>query len=91
MDPKVCGKLLTFHHMGSKVDLEALRDQIPLRQGAGKGPKMGSHEDRNLRRRKSIFGCALWYTGNIWVFIELRGDGGDPRGPHNPSGRARGL
>ena len=43
MDPKVCGKLLTHHRRGYGVDVEALRDRIPLRQIAGKGTKMGSH------------------------------------------------
>ena len=38
MDPKVCGKLLTRHQRGYGVDVEALRDRIPLRQDAGKGP-----------------------------------------------------
>ena len=32
MDPKVCGKLLTHHRRGYAVDVEALRDRIPLRQ-----------------------------------------------------------
>ena len=54
MDQKVCGKVQTHHQKGSKVDVEALCDRIPLRQIAGKGPKMGSHGDRRLRRRKSI-------------------------------------
>ena len=48
--------MLTHHRKGSKVDVEALRDRIPLRQSTEKGPQMGSHEVRNLRRRKSIFG-----------------------------------
>ena len=39
MDPKVCGKLLTLHRRGNGVDVEALRDRIPLWQIAGKGPK----------------------------------------------------
>ena len=39
MDPKVCGKLLTHHRRGYGVDVEALHDQIPLRQIAGKGPR----------------------------------------------------
>ena len=38
MDPKVCGKLLTLHQRGNDVDVEALRDRIPLRQDAEKGP-----------------------------------------------------
>ena len=52
MDLKVCGKLLTFHGKGNRVDVDALRDRIPLRQGAGKGPKMGSHGYRMLRKWK---------------------------------------
>ena len=38
MDPKVCGKLLTHHRRGYGVDVEALHDQIPLRQIAEKAP-----------------------------------------------------
>ena len=37
MDAKVSGKLLTHHRRGYGVDIEALRDQCPLRQDAGKG------------------------------------------------------
>ena len=55
MDPKVCGKLLTHHRRGYGVDVEALHDRIPLWQIAGKGPKMGSHGYRKLRRWKSGF------------------------------------
>ena len=39
MDPKVRGKLLTTHRRGYGVDVEALRDRIPLRQIAEKGPR----------------------------------------------------
>ena len=39
MDPKVYGKLLTLHRRGYGVDVEALRDRIPLRQITGKGPR----------------------------------------------------
>ena len=55
MDPKVYGKLLTHHRRGYGVDVEALRDQCPLRRSAGKGPKMGSHGYRRLQRGKSGF------------------------------------
>ena len=55
MDPKVGGKLLTLHRRGNSVDVEALHDQFPLHQIAGKGPKMGSHGYRRLRRWKSGF------------------------------------
>ena len=63
MDPKVCGKLLTHHRRDYGVDVEALHDRIPLRQGAGKGPKMGSHGYRRLRRRKSILVDASSHLG----------------------------
>ena len=52
MDQKVCGKLLTLHRRGYGVDVEALHDRFPLRQIAGKGPKMGSHGYRRLRQWK---------------------------------------
>ena len=55
MDPKVCGKLLMLHRRGYGVDVEALRDRFPLRQIAGKGPKMGSHGYKTLRWWKSVF------------------------------------
>ena len=55
MDPKVYGKLLTLHQRGNDVDVEALRDRLPLRQIAGKGPKMGSHGYRRLQQWKSGF------------------------------------
>ena len=44
---------------GNGVDVEALRDRIPLRQDAGKGPKMGSHGYRRLWRWKSGFVAPL--------------------------------
>ena len=68
MDPQICGKLLTLHRKANRVDVEALRDRIPLRQGAGKGPQMGSHGYRRLRWQKSVFvdACGgLWIYGNI--------------------------
>ena len=40
--------VLTLHQRGNGVDVEALRDRFPLRQIAGKGPKMGSHRYRRL-------------------------------------------
>ena len=55
MDLKVCGKLLMLHRRGRGVDVEALRDQFPLQEIAEKGPKMGSHGYRRLRRWKSGF------------------------------------
>ena len=68
MDPQVCGKLLTLHRKGNGVDVEALRDRIPLRQGDEKGPQMGSHRYRRLRRWKSVIvdaSSGLGIYGNI--------------------------
>ena len=39
MDPKVCGKLLMLHRRGNGVDVEALRDRIPLRRTPEKVPR----------------------------------------------------
>ena len=39
MDTKVCDKLLTHHRRGYGVDVEALRDRIPLWQIAEKAPR----------------------------------------------------
>ena len=74
MDPKVCGELLTHHRRGNRVDVEALRDRIPLRQIARKGPKMGSHGNRRLRRWKSIFVDASGVS-RIYVNIQAKEGG----------------
>ena len=68
MDPKVCGKLLTHHRKGSKVDVEPLRDRFPLRRSTGKGLQMGSRKNRDLRRQKSFFGCL---TDGLGIFENL--------------------
>ena len=69
MDPQVCGKLLILHLKGNRVDVEALRDRIPLRQDAGKGPKMGSHWNRRLRRWKSVFVDA---SGGLGIYVNIQ-------------------
>ena len=68
MDPLVCGKLLTLDRKGNRVDVDALRDRIPLRQNDGKGPKMGSHGNIRLWRWKSVFVDASGVSG-IYVNI----------------------
>ena len=94
MDPYVCGKLLTLHRKGNRVDVEALRDQIPLRKGAGKGPKVGSHGNRGLRWRKSIFVDASVGLG-IFVNLQAKEQGQGvlegARGPAPLGARPRGL
>ena len=59
MDPNVYGKIFTTHQRGYGVDVEALRDRIPLRQIAEKRPQMGSHGYRRLRWWKSGFVAPL--------------------------------
>ena len=69
MDPKVCGKLLTLHRRGNGVDVEALRDRIPLWQDAEKGPQMGSHGYRRLRRWKSVF---VDTSGGLGIYVNIQ-------------------
>ena len=68
MDPKVCGKLLTLHLLGNRVDVDALRDRIPLRQDAGKGSKMGSHGNKRLQRWKSVFEDT---SGGLGIYVNI--------------------
>ena len=70
MDTKVCGKLLTLHQRGNGVNVEALHDQIPLRQDAGKGPQMGSHGYRRLQRWKSGFVAPLTDFLRLYISIQ---------------------
>ena len=81
MDPKVCGKLLTTHRRGLGDDVEALHDRFPLRQIAGKGPKMGSHGYRRLRRWKSGFVAPLMFLGYKSIYRRKKYVGGATRGP----------
>ena len=90
MDPKVCGKLLTHHRRGYGVDVEALRDRLPLRQITEKGPQMGSHGYKRLWRWISCFVALLdvfrvqGYIGERSTSVELHGaheGGGAPAPP----------
>ena len=62
MDPKVCGKLLTHHRRGYGVDVEALCDQCPLRQSAGKGPQDG------ISRVQKVAVVELGFRGALRCF-----------------------
>ena len=81
MDPKVYGKLLTLHRRGYGVDVVALRDRFPLRQIARKGPKMGSHGYRRLRRWKSGFLAPPDVLGYKSIYRRKKYVGGAPWGP----------
>ena len=78
MDPQVYGKLFTLHQKGNRVDVEALRDRIPIRQDAGKGPKMGYHENRRLRWWESVFVVA---SGGLGIYVNIQGQGLGERSP----------
>ena len=57
MDPQVCGKLLTHHRKGNRVDVDALRDQIPLRRVSEKAPRW------DLARTEACDGGKVfWWT-----------------------------
>ena len=84
LDPKVCGKRITHHRRGYGVDVEALCDRFPLRQSTGKGPKMGSHGYRRLRRWKSGFVAPMGksiYRRKKYVSGATRGPRGWGRPP----------
>ena len=71
MDPKVYGKLLMLHRRGYGVDLEALRNQLPLRRIARKGLKMGSHGYRRLRLWKQGF-VVLSDVFGVYEYIQAK-------------------
>src|SRR3954465_10255493 len=81
MDPKVCGKLLMLHWRGNDVDVEALHDRFPVRQITRKGPKMGSHGYRRLRRWKSGFVAPLIDLGYKSICRRKKYVGGATWGP----------
>ena len=57
-----------LHRRGNRVDVDALCDRIPLWQDAGKGPKMGSHGNRRLRRWKSVF---VDSSGGLGIYVNI--------------------
>ena len=57
-----------LHQHGNRVDVEALRDRIPLRQDARKGPKMGSHRNRRLQWWESVFVDA---SGGLGIYVNI--------------------
>ena len=63
MDPKVCGKQLTHHRRGYGVDVEALRDRIPLQQIAGKGPIWDLMGTEGCRGGKVVSWLSVMFLG----------------------------
>ena len=86
MDPKVSGKLLTHHERGYGVNVEALHDQIPLRQITGKGPQMGSHGYKRLRWWKSGFVAPLDVFRDESIYIGERSRSVELQGAHEGGG-----
>jgi hypothetical protein len=42
----------------------------------------GISQEQKLAAAEKCFWCSLWYTGNIWVFIEQRLGLEEQRGAH---------
>ena len=87
MDPKVWSKLVTHHRRGYGIDVEALHDRFPLRHSAGKGPKMGSHGYRRLRRWKVVSWLPWMFSGYKSIYIGERSRSLELRGAHEGGGR----
>jgi hypothetical protein len=86
MDPKVCGRLLTLHRRSNGVDVEALRDRIPLRQIAGKGPKMGS----GVSGTCGGWNCFSWMLLGFREYMRIYRPRKEVRGlPRGPQARGR--
>ena len=69
MDPQVLGKLVTLHRRGNGVDVEALRDRIPLRQDAGKAPRWGLTGTEGCGGGK-VFSWLSWQVFGIFENIQ---------------------
>ena len=81
MDPKVCGKLLTHHRRGYGVDVEALRDRIPLRQIAQKGPRWDLTGTEGCGGGKVVSWLSLMFLGYKSIYRRKKYVGGAPWGP----------
>ena len=88
MDPKVYGKLLTHHRKCNNVDVEALRDRIPLRQSTN-WPPDGIVEEQRLTAVGKVFWVALCWFPNFREFIEAELGQTKLHWPHKPLGRAQ--
>ena len=81
MDPKVCGKLFTHHRRGYAVDVEALRDRIPLRQIAGKGPRSDLTGTEGSGGGKVVSWLPWMFSGYKSIYRRKKYVGGATRGP----------
>ena len=93
MDPKVCGKLLMLHWRANGVDVEALRDRIPLQQIAGKSPRWDLTGTEGCGGGKVVSWLPLMFLGYKSIYRRKKYIGGATRGPRGwgrayPPGRA---
>ena len=86
MDPKVCGKLLMLHRRGHGVDVEALRDRLPLRQIAGKAPRWDLTGTEGCDSGKVVSWLSLMFLGYKSIYICERSTLVELRGPHEGGG-----
>ena len=86
MDPKVCGKLLTHHGRGYGVDVEALRDRIPLRQIAGKGPRWDLMGTESCGGGKVVSWLSWMFLGYKGIYRRKKSVGGAMMGPRGWGG-----
>ena len=99
MGPKVYGKLLTLHRRGYGVDVEALRDRIPLWQIPEKAPRWDLTGTEGCGGGKVVSWLPLMFLGYTSIYRRKKYVGGTPWGPRGwgcayPPGRAslpRGL
>ena len=80
MDPQVCGKLLTLHQKGNRVDVEALRDQIPSGRVPEKVPRWISWVQKVAAVQTCFCGCFWWFR-NICEYIGGRTRSAGHEGP----------
>ena len=67
MDPKVCGKLLTTHRRGYRVDVESLRGRFPLRWSAGKAPRWDLADTEGYGGGNSLSWSLLMFSGYMGI------------------------
>ena len=81
MDPKVCRKLLTHHQRGYGVDVEALRDRIPLRQIVRKGPRWDLTGTEGFGGGKVVLWLSWMFLGCMGIYRRKKYVDGAPWGP----------
>ena len=86
MDPKVCGKLLTHHRRGYGVDVEALRDRIPLRQIVGKGPRWDLTGTEGCSGGKVVLWIPMMFLGYKSIYRRKKYVGGEGGGAPGGAG-----